>query len=105
MEDCSSPILDLIIIEKSASFIKLKTPLKCGTAAPQLMGENHLMDLLEEGKIDRDKSTNLFSFKVKAIDTFYVKNNYAHLKDFRYHFFFFNNIFNYSMFHVCTYHY
>lgn len=81
MERCLSPVLDLIIIDKSASFVKLLSPLECGSSCPQLMGENHLIDLLEKGKINTEKSKHIFSFKIKAIDTKFLRDNIDRLDD------------------------
>ena len=74
-----SPILDLVIIDKSATFVKVIPSVDCSFTRPQLVNENHLIDLLESSKIERDKSKNLFSFKIKAIDTKFLKDNIINL--------------------------
>ena len=75
MNECFSPILDLIIIDKSASFVRLMPSSKLNGLNPQLLNENHFLDLLENGYINKDKATNIFSYKIKAIDTKYLKEN------------------------------
>jgi hypothetical protein len=83
MEECFSPIMDLIIIDKSAPFVRLIPSNEMINTNPQLMSENHLLDLLEEGKINKEKTKNIFSYKIKAIDTKFLKENKDDLSSFK----------------------
>ena len=64
-----SPVLDLIVIDKSGPFVKDVPAIGEHSRRIQLVSENHLLDLLEAGRVDKEKVKHLFSFTIRAIDT------------------------------------
>lgn len=69
IEECFTSILDFIVIDKSGPFVKIFPQIGEPTTYLQLVNENHLLDLIEEKKLSKDKLQSLFSFHIQVIET------------------------------------